>query len=63
MFGFFESSLQTTNSVVANIRDSCSHTVLAGTFHNTFEDRKIARWPEPQGLGNPMVFDGFVREV
>ena len=62
MFGFFESSLQTTNSVVSN-RDSCSHTVLADTFHNTFEDRKIARWPEPQGLWNTMVFDGFVREV
>ena len=62
MFGFFQSSLQTTNSVVAN-RNSCSHTVLAGTFHNTFEDRKIARWPEPQGLRNPLVFDGFVREV
>ena len=62
MFGFLKSSLQTTDSVVAN-RDSCSHTVLAGTFHNTLEDRKIARWPKPQGLWNPMVLDGFVREV
>ena len=62
MFGFLENSLQTTNSIVAN-RDSCSHTVLAGMFHNTFEDKKIARWPELQGLWNPMVFYGFVREV
>ena len=37
MFGFFESSLQSLDLVVAK-RDSCSHTVLAGTFHYVFED-------------------------
>ena len=62
MFGFFESSLQSSNSVVAN-RDSCSHTMLAGTFHDVFEDRMVAWWPKPQGLRNPVVFGGFVREV
>jgi len=37
--------------------------MLAGTFHDVFEDRMITWWPKPQGLRNPVVFDGFVCEV
>ena len=55
MFGFFENSLQTKNSVVAN-RDSCSYTVLAGTFHNTFEDFPSLKFRQPTHLQSNVVY-------
>ena len=59
---FFKSLLYDPSFLVNLVMadgNSSLHTVPARSFHNTFDNRLITRWPKPQ----PMLFKCFVSKI